>query len=396
MKKIIVLVLMVCFSLGAYATPSYKLRSSVVGVSHSPATGIGYKLNSTAGQGYLGGVSSSSANNTKSGFWYQMNNTQPEIKSIEITAKTSNSFTVTAELNAGGRSANVRLLYGTTSGGPYTTLTFSGSPINSSADIELSATVNSLLISKKYFFKVKLETTSEGDLYSDEMSVWTNATTNSKSITFHSITKDRIGLRWTKGNGSGRVVVAKKGTAISSANNLLTDGTDYTISDVFGQGTAVDNGNAYLVYGGSNTTCLVNGLERNTTYHFKIFEYSGSLTENGSLSFLQTSTTGNPSSRATNKKDAEESNENYFDIVGVYPNPAVEYVMINLNVIESTPVDISLFDLYGNEIYSIKNQVYSKGLNPIKINTKDFLSGVYNISISQGNDLMVNTFVLEK
>lgn len=388
---------MMCFSLGANAVPpSYKVRNSVVGASNVPTSNSNNKVVSTVGQGYKTGESSNTNNKAKAGFWYQNGETaKPEVKSIEVVSKTSSCITIGTLVNAGGKSANVRLLYSTSESGPWTTLTFPSSPISSRADEDMEISICTLQVSKQYFFKVKLES-SEGDLYSDVINVWTKATTNSKSITYHSITKNRIGLRWTKGDGNGRVVVAKKGSAISTGD-ILSDGTGYIISDVFGQGSGVDGGNAFIVYGGDNTTCLVNGLDRNTTYHFRIFEYSGNLSQASSLSYIQTTSSGNPSSKATNKKDDEDPmDNNYLDLVSLHPNPTTDYIMLNLNVADSNPLDVSIFDLNGNEIYSIKNQVFSKGLQTIKIDTKDYVSGAYTISISQGNDLMVNSFVVEK
>lgn len=395
MKKIILIIIMLVGIDLSATPPSYKVRNSVIGASNLPTSNSNNKVLSTVGQGYKTGVSSNANNKAKSGFWYQMDNAKPEVKSIEITDKTSSCVTISTVVNAGGSSANVRLQYATSESGPWTTLTFSASPISSRSDEEMDITICSLLVSKQYFFKVKLES-SEGDLYSETLNTWTRATTNSKSITYHSITKNRIGLRWTKGDGNGRIVVAKKGSAISSGD-ILTDGETYTISDVYGQGSAVDGGNAYVVFGGDNTTCLVNGLDRNTTYHFRIFEYSGDINQMNSLSYIQTTTSGNPSSKATNKKDVDDPLDNdYLDLVSLHPNPTTDYIMLNLNVADSNPLDVSIFDLNGNEIYSIKNQVYSKGLQSIKIDTKEYVSGAYTISISQGNELMMHSFVVEK
>ena len=99
---------------------------------------------------------------------------------------------------------------------------------------------------------------------------------NSKSFTIHSIQKDRIGLRWTKGDGQKRVVFASENSFENFNYNLILDNTEYTANAIFGESILTDSDNISIVYNGDNSTCLVNGLTRNKTYYFMVIEFNQS------------------------------------------------------------------------------------------------------------------------
>ena len=120
-------------------------------------------------------------------------------------------------------------------------------------------------------------------------------TTQSINITYHSITKDRIGLRWTKGNGTKRIILA-------SMSPILVDGTfpvneiKYTFNSVYGLGSSINT--SFCVYDGDGSTALVTGLRRDTVYYFKVFEYN----DTNSIPMYQViDSLNNPSSKKTSK-----------------------------------------------------------------------------------------------
>jgi hypothetical protein len=78
-------------------------------------------------------------------------------------------------------------------------------------------------------------------------------------------------LGWKKGNGSGRIVIAREGAAV---NVNPTDLVNYTANLTFGLGSQIGTGN-YVVYEGSGETATIDNLKPSTAYHFAIFEYSG-------------------------------------------------------------------------------------------------------------------------
>ena len=77
---------------------------------------------------------------------------------------------------------------------------------------------------------------------------------------------------WTSGNGSRRVVIARKGAAVSARP---VDGTTYTASAHFGQGQEIAPGE-FVVSDGTFSQVAVDNLEHSSVYHFAIFEYNPS------------------------------------------------------------------------------------------------------------------------
>jgi hypothetical protein len=77
---------------------------------------------------------------------------------------------------------------------------------------------------------------------------------------------------WTNGNGGKRIVIARKGAAVTYKP---VDGASYTASDIFGSGTKVTDGE-FVVYNGEGYYFDMFGLEIGATYHFAVFEYNTS------------------------------------------------------------------------------------------------------------------------
>ncbi len=93
-----------------------------------------------------------------------------------------------------------------------------------------------------------------------------------------------LALSWTGGNGSGRILFIKQGSAIST---LPVDGLTYTPNTEFAIGDQIGTTGAYSVFKGTGTSVTVTGLTANTTYYFALMEYEG---DNGwSENYLQTS-----------------------------------------------------------------------------------------------------------
>lgn len=81
---------------------------------------------------------------------------------------------------------------------------------------------------------------------------------------------------WTRGNGARRIVVVKQGSAVTGAP---TDGVSYSASSTFGSGDQLAP-DEYIVYNSSGSSFFVQGLQPNTEYYFKIFEYNGTAGNN--------------------------------------------------------------------------------------------------------------------
>src|SRR5690554_1641558 len=110
----------------------------------------------------------------------------------------------------------------------------------------------------------------------------TNAypTENGSAMTFHSIDGNRFEYTMysanQKGNGDKRLVIVKEGSPVTA---VPVDGNEYTGHSTFGSGFELAP-DEFVVYSGTQVyynTLL--GLQPNTTYYFKVYEYNGSGTE---------------------------------------------------------------------------------------------------------------------
>ena len=82
---------------------------------------------------------------------------------------------------------------------------------------------------------------------------------------------NEIEASWVKGNGEGRILVAKAGSPVDV---LPVDGNGYIADDVWANGSDIGSGN-YVVYGDTGNNVTVSVLP-GQTYHFAVFEYNGS------------------------------------------------------------------------------------------------------------------------
>ena len=83
---------------------------------------------------------------------------------------------------------------------------------------------------------------------------------------------NKLTFRWASGNGAGRIVIARKASAVSFTP---VDGTGYAGNADFGSATDQGSGNR-VVYNGTGNTVSITGLEPSATYHFAVIEYNGS------------------------------------------------------------------------------------------------------------------------
>ena len=100
------------------------------------------------------------------------------------------------------------------------------------------------------------------------------------------------GFTWTDGNGAGRILVAKAGSPVDA---FPADGTAYTAHTNFGSGNQIGTGN-YVVWVGSGQPARISSLERDTVYHFRLFEYNGSA---ATINYNTNTAAGNPYSQTT-------------------------------------------------------------------------------------------------
>jgi CubicO group peptidase (beta-lactamase class C family) len=90
-------------------------------------------------------------------------------------------------------------------------------------------------------------------------------TQNASAMNFSNVTSNSISVNWTNGNGDGRVLIMRAGSA---PNKFPLDGTEYTGSPEVDLG----DGNR-VVYSGTGNSATVGNLNANTNYQFRLYEY---------------------------------------------------------------------------------------------------------------------------
>lgn len=91
------------------------------------------------------------------------------------------------------------------------------------------------------------------------------------NITFSNVTRKSITVKFTKGNGEGRYLVAKEAGAV---NKNPLDSTNYLANNNFSFGTDLGENN-FIIMAADRDSVVVSNLKEGTRYHFSVFEYNG-------------------------------------------------------------------------------------------------------------------------
>jgi len=120
------------------------------------------------------------------------------------------------------------------------------------------------------------QTTGQGEYKDFNITIGASCsapTTQATMGSFSGLTTSSVGVNWTRGNGTGGVVVVAHATTAVSA--FPVSGTDYTATQnaAFASGANLGSAN-YVVYAGTGTSVNVTALTGGTTYYFSVFEYN--------------------------------------------------------------------------------------------------------------------------
>jgi len=69
----------------------------------------------------------------------------------------------------------------------------------------------------------------------------------------------------------------------------------------------------------------------------------------------------------------------------VYPNPFEDYTYVTFNMEESVNVDLTVYNIIGEVVYTASHNNMSVGSQKLEINTQDFTPGVYFVNIVIGD-----------
>ena len=88
-----------------------------------------------------------------------------------------------------------------------------------------------------------------------------------------SVSWNDMTLSWKRGSGTSCAVFMKEG---SSGNPLPSDDSVYYASqDWSDKGSEIQGSGYYCIYNGTDSTVFVSGLDYNTPFHIKVFEFNG-------------------------------------------------------------------------------------------------------------------------
>lgn len=102
-------------------------------------------------------------------------------------------------------------------------------------------------------------------------STLTAPTVNTSNFFANNITGNRMQVTWTRGDGTGRLIVVKAGSPVDVIPVNLSNPN---ANSFFGSGANLGNGN-FVVYDGGGDNFTISNLEPDVTYHFASFEFNG-------------------------------------------------------------------------------------------------------------------------
>lgn len=214
----------------------------------------------------------------------------PTLTSPTASAITNTTATLGANVtsNGGGTLTARGTCWGTTAAPTANCVAEGGTATGVFTQARTGLTAGTLLYYRGY------ATNSAGTAYSPDGSFYTEPTTQASAVTFSGVTTTAMTVNWTRGSGSGVIVLMKQASAVDS-NPVDGTYTGYTANAAFGSGTQIGTGN-YVVYKGTGTSVPVTGLTAGTTYHVAVYEYAGTLDTSGvnqGTNYKLTPATGN-------------------------------------------------------------------------------------------------------
>ncbi|TAE48777.1 MAG: T9SS C-terminal target domain-containing protein, partial [Cytophagales bacterium] len=240
----------------------------------------------------------------------------------------------------------------------------------STVDITFNANLSSPGVS--YLITVTTNLVGDGNTANDQLQgtlTNRNPTVAASNITFSNITSTSMTITFTGGNARNRMVVMKQGSALTIANYPV-NGQPYSSDSNFEVGSSI--GGAYVVYQGSGNQATVSNLTPNATYFVGVFEYDCTPV----LYLISNVPTGSTQVLSIEDKQLEVN-------LKVYPNPASDFISIELNDNRYSVAEINLTNTLGKSIktYQIKRE--SDNFNA-KLSLQDIPKGIYILQFNTG------------
>ncbi|MEP0009761.1 MAG: LamG-like jellyroll fold domain-containing protein, partial [Balneola sp.] len=109
------------------------------------------------------------------------------------------------------------------------------------------------------------------DKYSTDFTAYAAPGTPAGNLSFSTVTPYVMNLNLSKGSGSHRLIIARKGSAVNAAPTI---GVSYSGNLAFGLGDEIGSGNYVMYAGTAGTSNSLTNLIFDETYHFAVYEYN--------------------------------------------------------------------------------------------------------------------------
>ncbi len=74
--------------------------------------------------------------------------------------------------------------------------------------------------------------------------------------------------------------------------------------------------------------------------------------------------------------------------VAVYPNPFGDYTNVSFNLDKASKAGVEVYDMFGKQIFSVKEREYATGQNLIRIGSNDLPNGMYILKLTIDNQVV--------
>lgn len=207
---------------------------------------------------------------------------------------------------------------------------------------------------------------------------------NSSAISFSDVTSKSVKVNWTSGTGTKRILVVKEENA---AEQFPLDGVDYTANADFGQGSSLGDDN-YIVYNDLGDQATVTNLEPNTSYQFRLYDYTqNGETGNHALYLLCNSVAVTVTTLLSNVDEVGSDKR-----VVISPNPVADFTKLSLENEWRGEVEVQVLNILGQVVYESGFDKFDQTID-FQMDLSDLGAGTYSLVVFNEGDSFSKNFV---
>ena len=213
--------------------------------------------------------------------------------------------------------------------------------------------------------------------FSQETCMLTNEPEQQASELNVDVSKNSFTLKFTAGDGDGRVVVVRKWGRLNDNTLNIEDGITYSSGEgKFGEGSEIAQ-RAFVVYSGDEDSVTVTGLQAKAVYAVAVAEYNVAACDS-SINYLVEG--------APVKYIVTPGIVLPFKQFSAYPNPVKETLNITVNNEENKPVTVVILNKAGQKLFEKTYYDLSRGEINIPIENERLSPGLYFLKIRTGGE----------